>query len=662
MPNFPREIQGNSIDLIIDKDEKLFLNEIKESDWLEYDGSTLNFGFYTGQIWIRLNPNNWQGAELLELRNPNLDEIEVFEEHDGIYKSICLTGDLLPFSDRPTAHRFFQFNIDDDKSYILRIKNTGDQFFIPIYLDAKSSRSTLDYDEQFIFGLYFGLCLFVFILNLFLYLKIREQTNLFYLFYVAGLVLLQLALSGLGAQYIFGEVPYMVNHAPPFAASASVLALIYFTRHFLHTKEFQPKVDKLLGIIAIVLAINTVISLIPVSVFYRTSIVTVNVVTLVLNILILPISINAYRKHFKPARFFLIAFSGLIICVFIFILRNFGVLSSNIITDNSLLIGSSFELVLLSFAIVDKFRQFKEDAVERMSELNRVKDEQNIVLEKEVKLRTQELAVQKLKLEEKNQEVVDSINYAKRIQSALIPDEKRFKSFFKDAFVLFKPRDIVSGDFYWVNRVTTTRDTPEEDQLVVFSVGDCTGHGVPGAILSVLGLQILNSSVKNSNINTTQEALDYLNDEFNLTFSLNEGSEQINDGMDVVLCALDKSKRLLHFSGAKNSVIIVRSAEIIEVKGDRKPIGSSYFDSTFTGTTVQLEKGDIIYAYTDGYPDQFGGPNNKKFKYGNLKSLLLEIAHLPMHEQHQKLFETFEAWKGQNEQTDDVSIIGVLID
>jgi hypothetical protein len=177
----------------------------------------------------------------------------------------------------------------------------------------------------------------------------------------------------------------------------------------------------------------------------------------------------------------------------------------------------------------------------------------------------------KHELQEKNNEIVDSINYAKRIQNALIPPASALKKLLPNSFVLFKPKDIVSGDFYWASDVTTSNN----EKMVLFSVADCTGHGVPGAFMSIIGLKIFNQSVKQPDVNSPGEALDYLNTEvFNTVNKHSEGDEIIRDGMDVALCAINFNTLKLHFSGANNPVYIVINKELHEIKGDKKPIGS----------------------------------------------------------------------------------------
>jgi len=266
-------------------------------------------------------------------------------------------------------------------------------------------------------------------------------------------------------------------------------------------------------------------------------------------------------------------------------------------------------------------------------------------------------------LRKKNKNIVDSINYAKRIQNAVIPSTETFNRTLPDSFVFYQPKDIVSGDFYWVKELRTTPAEPLlGEKLVVFCVADCTGHGVPGAFMSLIGLKILNQSVSQRTINSPADALDYLSNEiYNTVNQQDNNSSIIRDGMDLALCAINYEKLELTFSGAKNPVYIIRDQQLIELKGDKKPIGSYPSNTSFTNHHYQLQKNDMIYIFSDGYVDQFGGPQGRKFMYKPFKKLLSSIAPLPIKDQQNTIQSRFYEWKGNIEQLDDVCVIGVRI-
>lgn len=648
-----------SVESLQDVEGKLNIGDLAHADWKSERTDHLNFGFYKGVIWLRIRLSGDSDNELLELRNPNLDKLLFYVKDGTTYRKELLTGDHFPYSSRKFKHRYFQFPLNGKNEVLIKVTNYGDQLFIPLGLHTPKQVAARDYDEQLLFGIYYGLCFFAFFLNFFLYVKVKEASNLFYAFYLIGLILLQLALDGHGSQYFWGDVIYFTNHAPPLMASASVLALILFTKRFLRTDVLVPKVNRFFDVIAWLLGVNVMLSVIPAT--YTISILAINGLTLMLNLLIIPVAVYSWRQRFKPARFFLSAFVVLIFSVFAFVLRNFGILPSTFMTDYALQVGSALEVVLLSFAVVDKFKSFRDDAVRRLEEINYLQSKQNEMLENEVRTRTARISEQKNQLEQTNKEIIDSINYAKRIQTALIPTVDEFRRFLPDSFVFWEPKDIVSGDFYWASEVTTTFRERDNFHMTVFCVGDCTGHGVPGAILSVLGLKILNLSLKDPNVNSTAQALDFLHEQFNRTFHLPNNQPQVRDGMDIAFCALDRENGKLYFSGAKHNLFVVRSGELIELKGDRMSIGSVDNQAQFSQQVMNVRMGDMIYLVSDGLADQFGGPQGKKFKFATVKELFLRLAPMEVQTQRDKVQETFYNWKGNLEQTDDICLVGVRV-
>jgi len=226
-------------------------------------------------------------------------------------------------------------------------------------------------------------------------------------------------------------------------------------------------------------------------------------------------------------------------------------------------------------------------------------------------------------------------------------------------FILYKPKDIVSGDFYYALAHKTASG---KNEMLYICTADCTGHGVPGAFMSMLGVSSLNESIIEKNITQPNEILNDIRT--SIIASLNpEGSdEESKDGMDCILCAYDFDNMQLHVAAANNPLWIVRNGELDEYKPDKMPVGK-YGDEPkpFSLQTINLQKGDVVYSFTDGYADQFGGPKGKKFKYKQLEEKLLANHQLPMEEQRKNLLETFESWKGNMEQVDDVLVIGVRI-
>ncbi|MBL4669003.1 MAG: DUF4154 domain-containing protein [Flavobacteriales bacterium] len=275
-----------------------------------------------------------------------------------------------------------------------------------------------------------------------------------------------------------------------------------------------------------------------------------------------------------------------------------------------------------------------------------LKNKANILILKQ----KDEIEEQHQVLEEQHKEITDSINYAKRIQDAILPPLKLVREYMPDSFILYQPKDIIAGDFYWMENV---------NNLIIFAAADCTGHGVPGALVSVVCHNAMNRAVREFNLVKPNEILNKTREIVIETFE--QSDEEVHDGMDIALCTINKETNKLNFSGANNGLYLIRNGVLTEVKPDKQPIGIYHLVKPFTNHELDLEKGDVLYTFSDGYADQFGGVKGKKFMYKPFRKLLLDIHQKPMEEQHKILVDAFENWRGDLEQVDDVCIIGVRI-
>ncbi|MGB4292074.1 MAG: YfiR/HmsC family protein [Bacteroidales bacterium] len=289
----------------------------------------------------------------------------------------------------------------------------------------------------------------------------------------------------------------------------------------------------------------------------------------------------------------------------------------------------------------------------------KIKKEANIALEEknrlimaqkdEIERQRDIAAAQRDQIAYQKKHITDSIMYAKRIQAALIPSLELFSDKLEH-FVLYKPLAIVSGDFYWVST---------KDNLHVIIAADCTGHGVPGAFMSMLGVALLNEIVNEKNIFMPDQILNRLREEVIKSLKQVPDEESVKDGMDAAVCTIDFNNNVLYYAGANCPLYLIRGTELIHYRADKMPVAIHYKMQPFTLNTIELQKGDAFYIFSDGYADQFGGPAQKKFMTGKLKETLLEIASKPMLEQGEILDRIFEEWKGDNPQVDDVTLIGV---
>jgi serine phosphatase RsbU (regulator of sigma subunit) len=266
--------------------------------------------------------------------------------------------------------------------------------------------------------------------------------------------------------------------------------------------------------------------------------------------------------------------------------------------------------------------------------------------------------IQKLRyrdiIQQKNNDISASINYARRIQDAILPPDQHLKDILGDTFVLYRPKDVLSGDYYWVE----TRD-----EHTFIAVADSTGHGVPGALLSLMGHNLLNQAIQERKLISPSEILDYLNIGVQQTLNQYKKEGELRDGMDIALCVFERNSKKLMFAGAINPLYIVRNGELIQLKSNRFSIGS-YFDQKrrpFDLQEIELQIGDILYMFTDGFADQFGGEGDRKMSYRRFRELLLGLQHLPLELQREILNNQLDSWMRGGVQTDDVCVLGIKI-
>ncbi|MCO6499991.1 MAG: SpoIIE family protein phosphatase [Vicingus serpentipes] len=287
-----------------------------------------------------------------------------------------------------------------------------------------------------------------------------------------------------------------------------------------------------------------------------------------------------------------------------------------------------------------------------LAENERMLEQKVIERTAEVVKQKEEIELQNEKISELYEEVTDSIKYAKGLQEAILPPKELVDEIMPDSFILYKPKDIVSGDFYWIE---------QKNDKIYFAAVDCTGHGVPGAFMSIVGYNALNEALRK--YDTPAEILDDLNHGISKTLHNNAMGSTTKDGMDLALCCYDKKKKELQYAGAYNPLYLIRNNEITQIKADKFAIGTYFEDHSkkYTNHTIQLQKEDLIYIFSDGYADQFGGTKGKKFMYKRFRELLLSLTEKSMPTQRNFLNNTIEQWKGPLEQVDDILVLGVHV-
>ena len=281
------------------------------------------------------------------------------------------------------------------------------------------------------------------------------------------------------------------------------------------------------------------------------------------------------------------------------------------------------------------------------------------VYEKQIEQKNEKITVQRDQIASKNQEITDSINYAEKIQTAVLPSKKLLNEIITDHFIIYRPKDIVSGDFYWFTQT---------DKYFIIAAADCTGHGVPGAFMSMLGITLLNEIVNNRNIVEAKEILNELREAVKKSLRQEGNYNEQKDGMDIALCVLNNKEQTLQYAGANNPLYIIRKNseskehELLEYKADRMPIGIFPKDHlSFNNNDIKLEEDDRIYMFSDGFADQFGGEKGNKFKSKNLKNLILSVQDKSMEEQKKWMENSLDEWQGNYNQVDDILLIGIKI-
>jgi serine phosphatase RsbU (regulator of sigma subunit) len=330
-----------------------------------------------------------------------------------------------------------------------------------------------------------------------------------------------------------------------------------------------------------------------------------------------------------------------------------------LINDAHAALASHYELFGKPDKALSSFKQFlktreslhSSEVQSRLSNIEVAHAVEKSEQEKEIyRLRHVELKKAYDIIEEKNRDITASINYASRIQHAILPDPGDISGLEGKLFILYLPKDIVSGDFYWFSQV--------KKKLVIVAA-DCTGHGVPGALMSMLGISFLEEIVNSRGITESGQILNELRREIKRALHQKGASLEQKDGMDIALCVIDKQQNSFQYSGAFNSLYVAGNGTLTEYPADRMPIGIfEKSDNKFTTNNIQINPGDMIYMFSDGYADQFGGPENRKFKYSQFRELLLSLHRLPLNDQKRKLEKAFIDWKGANPQIDDVMVLG----
>lgn len=504
-------------------------------------------------------------------------------------------------------------------------------------------------NPSFYWGIYAGILFIILIYNIMLFISTKDMAFVYSAFLLLfswnyeifrnqefGLFML----SNLTGWDYCKSIVNPVN----FFISLSALSLTFYLQSLLRLKEFLPKMNWVLRILA---GIFTFFS-------FTSGFTTIELSTPIFLFVSLTllfyfiVGIISWAKGYRPARFFVIADIIFILCVLSILFNYFQIVDSSLEVGQfkARHIGLITFYGLITLATGDKIitlQKEKELAQEKALE----------VLEQKVKERTSEVTQQKQLVEEKQKEIIESISYAKRLQEAILPPREFINKEISENFVLYAPKDLVAGDFYWAEKI---------NGIFLIAAADSTGHGVPGAMVSVVCSNALNRAVKEFELIDTGKILDKTRELVIETFD--KSYSEVKDGMDISLLAIDTVTKKILWSGANNPLWYIHPTcdnTLIEIKANKQPIGKSEFNVPFTAHHLDYKKGTIFYLFTDGFADQFGGPKGKKFKYKPFFDLLQNNAGLSMQDQAREIQLAFKNWKGDLEQVDDLCILGVKL-
>ncbi len=704
-----------------------------ETKFVKNEGEVLNFANTQSAFWFRLEIERKVDEKIyLEINNPMLDSVIFFEKIDNQLQQIGQSGAAFAFQKREIQYTEPNFSLPlregEKKIFYLYIKSN---FPTQTTLSIGTAKKILEAQHPFdvAIGVYIGIMLVMGLYNLFVFLSVRDKIYLYYVIYVFGICLTYTMFKGYSFEFLW-SASEKINFYIPVVSSFVVFFMLLFARSFLEINKNYPKLDK--GFF--VLLFMTVVSMIIGSLgIYGVSAIIGQLAVILMAIYLLATTIYLLIKGYKPARFFLFAWSIYLVGLIIFILQLNAAIPHTWFTNNAILFGSASEVVLLSLALADRINVYKkqkdldqkqilaktienetlikeqnkvlqikvkeatEDLRISIEELNSTNEELNAMLDtiqsqnqvieessREINTMNEELTatneelsstneelnstneelvstVETVKrqnkiIEESNRNITDSLRYAQTIQDAILPFQERMDSHLKEYFTFYRPKDIVSGDFYWLTNLKGK---------VYLAVADCTGHGVPGAFMSMIGSAALDALIDRNELEESDRILEELH--FTIQKALKQKNSTNDDGMDIGLCImeyLEDGKCKILFSGAKRPLYYFKKStqELHEIRGTRQSIGgySKKVRLKFEVNEVILEKGDTFYLSSDGYADQ---NNSEDIKFGshNLKKLLQEIAIFPMKEQGQIITQNFEEHKENEAQRDDIAIIGVKI-
>ncbi|MEO1652293.1 MAG: 7TM diverse intracellular signaling domain-containing protein, partial [Bacteroidota bacterium] len=653
-----------------------------------------------------------------------VSEADVFVSRDSRKFIRRRSGQLLPvFVKDISGGRFNQVNLfmaaQEELEIFVRFRN--DVNYPPdlnIRLINKHSWQEDNARTNLFQGFFQGLLWMMLLHNLLLFIRTLDRAYLSYVFYIMAVSVYLLNFYGYWGEFFAGQVPFFNFLYLPFTAYLAFILYMQFLRFYLNTPLKLPVWDMYIKIIIGTFIVATGIMIFLAIMDYQAYMLIEKYVVSGIFLIIFLIACIIFIRGNLIAQYFALGTASMLAGGIILLLGSSRVLD---IPYNHIFyeLGILGEVIIFSLGLSERYResektkkQMRIQLIEQLEKNRAIQLKSQQELEAKVQRRTleienqkeeilvqrEEISKQKDKLEQqknlltqKNSHITDSIVYASRIQKAILYDYDILLNTVKEGFIFYAPKDIVSGDFYWYNEINTYGtdidqfsqehharflgsplsnkrkevDTilasPMSRDLKVIVVGDCTGHGVPGAFMTVMGNSLLNEIIMENRIVEPDRVLSILDRKIIKTLSKQGSDEQISDGMEISILVYDEMSRQVHFSGTGNALYLIRDYDIHTFKPSRYSIGYSNFHKSkeFEKTTIDLQEDDIFYLATDGFQDQFGGRYGRKYMKKNFRKLLLNISHLPMEAQKKRLEKSFVDWRKGYTQTDDITIMGL---
>lgn len=644
------------------------------------ESSSPSFGFDRMTVWVKFivkNESHNVRRLMFVCENENLDEIIMYDNSRiGDFREIHRNRVVADSTVDYFNYRDFEVSLLPDQTvcFYFKIKNENTNLSCPF--------SLYDYDEyrrhfklmQFHLGFFYGLIMLSLVVSLVFYFVQRRRIALLYSIFLMSCYVFFLHEDGLLNKLLLANISWWSDSLSFIPVLAPVVTMLLTAQTLTYKSPYVKLMNRVIySLVAAMVFLPLLLVIFGCRPYLLVAYLALGGLStmLVFCWLIVREDRNGFNVGLSVTMLILT------IVVLAYVLGWYGHIAISTSVE-IVRLGFVLHLLVLIYGLSSLFHlsihHFADYEVQELEKLNKMKDEINSELEVKVKERTDELArlnadlvnanaqlskerdafeTQNMLANRQSRELTDSIVYAQRIQRSFVSVKDKLPTMFNDYFILDQPRDIVGGDFYWINEI---------DNKILIAIADSTGHGVPGAFMSIIGATFLNEIVVYNKLSKPNEILNTLRDKIVHAFSNTSESLTAKDGMDVSLIAIDKDAKRLEFAGAYNPLIIVRDNQLFTIKGDKIPISvGDRQDEPFSNNEFELHEGDSLYMLTDGFTDQFGWRTGKKFGINQFKELLLDVNDLPLEARKVIIYNSLKNWRGDLEQTDDIMVFGLRV-